>query len=285
MNRILLLYRPQASYGPLASGRHYGPQASRLLFLFFLLFFISSADAHDMYLAPRFNNRNPKQVSLPMFVEKEEVVWFESMTAGLRMDGPSGEVSLDVPEQGDPVVEFPASGTYTIGWESEPLFVQIEPDIFKKYISLEGFSDVAELRKKSNQENQPGREIYTRYIKTFIQVGPTITEDYSRPFGYKIEILPQQNPCGLRVNSDLDVIVLFDGKPLADRKIMATYDSYSTLPEDYAQVTRTDKNGVAKFQITHKGRWLIRTTRILPLENNPEAEWQSFWANFTFEVK
>jgi hypothetical protein len=238
-----------------------------------------------MYLWPRFDKKQSKQVRLAMYVEKDEVVWFESMTAGLRMEGPTGEVNLDVPEQGDPIAEFTQDGTYTIGWESEPIFIQIEPDIFKKYISLEGFSDVAELRKKSNQENKPEREFYTRYIKTYIQVGPTPTKDYSRPFGYKIEIIPQQNPCALKMNSDLDVIVLFDGKPLVNNKIMATYDSYSTLPEEYAQVTRTDQNGIAKFRITHKGQWLIRTTRILPLEKNPEAEWQSFWANFTFEIK
>jgi uncharacterized GH25 family protein len=283
MNRIL---KSTGTRGAQASSLHRGPRTSCPLFLFlFLLFFTTSLSAHDMYLRPRFDKKQSKQVSLAMFVEKEEVVWFESMTAGLRMDGPTGEVNLNVPEQGDPIVEFPQPGTYIIGWESEPIFIQVEPDIFKKYISLEGFPDVAELRKKSNQEDKPGREFYTRYIKTYIQIGSTTTNDYSRPFGYKIEIIPQQNPCASQLNADLDVIVLFDGKPLANHKIMGTYDSYSTLPEEYAQVTRTDQNGIAKFRITHKGHWLIRTTKMLPLEKNPEADWQSFWANFTFEIK
>jgi uncharacterized GH25 family protein len=276
MNRIL---------GPRTSRPHYGPQASRLLLLLSLLFFASTLSAHNMYLRPRFDKKELNRISLAMFVEQEEVVWFESMTAGLRMEGPTGEVNLDVPEQGDPIVEFPEEGTYTIGWESEPIFIQIEPDIFKKYLSVEGFSEAAELRKKLNLEEKPGREFYTRYIKTYIQVGKTLTNDYSHPFGYKIEIIPQQNPCALHVNSDLDVIVFFDGKPLANHKIMGTYASYSTLPEEYAQVTRTDQNGMAKFRITHKGHWLIRSTKMLPLEKNPEADWQSFWANFTFEIK
>ncbi|MCI0604458.1 DUF4198 domain-containing protein [bacterium] len=267
------------------NGAHYGAQASTLLFLLFLTIFLtSSLFAHDMYLAPRFDKKIPNQVSLAMFVEKEEVVWFESMTDNLRMDGPTGEANLNVPETGDPIVEFPGKGTYTIGWQQEPTFIQIEPEIFKKYITVEGFPDVAVMRKKSGTENKPGREIYTRYVKTFIQVGSTPTDDFERPLGYKIEILPQQNPCGLSVDSDLDVIVLFDGKPLVNQRVKATYDSYSTLPEEYAQETRTDENGMAKFRITHKGRWLIRATKMLPLEKNPEAEWQSFWANFTFEV-
>jgi uncharacterized GH25 family protein len=280
-----IFHKGAKAYGPQASRLHYGPRTSRPLFFFFLLFLSSYSFAHDIYLRPHFNKDQPKQISLAMLLEKEEVVWFESMTAGLRMDGPAGEANLNVPEQGDPVVEFLQPGTYAIGWQSEPILIQIEPDIFKKYLALEGLSDIAELRKKSNQENKPGREFFTRYIKTFIQVGSTPTKDFDRPFGYKIEIIPLQNPCALHLNSDLDVAVLFDGKPLANNKIMATYDSYSTLPEDYAQVTRTDQNGIAKFRITHKGHWLIRTTKMLPLEKNPEADWQSFWANFTFEIK
>jgi hypothetical protein len=249
-----------------------------------LLLFAHSLFAHDMYLRPHVE-KNDKEVSLAMVLVKEEVVWFESMTAGLRMDGPTGEVNLNVPEKGDPSVEFEHPGTYVIGWQSEPIFINIEPDIFKKYIAFEEYPQIAQVRKERNQDNQPGREFYTRFIKTYIQVGTNLTKDFNRPFGYKIELIPKQNPCGLRVDSELDVLLLYDGKPLPNRKIMATYESYSDLPEDYAQTTRTDENGIAKFRITHKGLWLVRANQIIPVVNNPEADWQSFWANFTFEVK
>jgi hypothetical protein len=239
--------------------------------------------SHDMYIWPRFQKEN--QVGLAMFVEKEEVVWFESMTAGLRMDGPSGEANLTVPEKGDPSVEFAQAGTYMIGWQSEPIFIRVEPDIFRKYATLEGYQNVLEVLKNNRQTEQPGRERFTRFVKTYVQVGPLPTNDFKRPFGFKIEIIPLQNPCALQVNEDLDALVLYDGKPLPDHRIMATYDSYSSLPEDYAQVTRTDANGIARFRITNKGLWLIRSNQIFPLENDPEADWQSFWANFTFEVK
>ena len=254
-----------------------------ILTLLFGVCFSTSLFPHDMYIRPRFDERN--QVSLAMFVEKEEVVWFESMTAGLRMDGPSGEAELKVPEEGDPVVEFAEEGTYVIGWQSERLFIQIEPDIFKKYVSLEGYKDALDLMKKTAQENKPGREFYTRFIKSFVQVGSTPTNDFNRPFGFKIEIIPLKNPCALRLNEDLEVQVLYEGRPLAGRRIMATYDSYSTRPEDYAQVTNTDQDGIARFRITNKGFWLIRTNQMLALEHHSDADWQSFWANFTFEVK
>jgi hypothetical protein len=248
--------------------------------LLLTIFIATPLPAHDMYIWPRFEDGN--HVSLAMFVEKEEVVWFESMTAGLRMEGPSGEAELKVPEDGDPVVEFAQEGTYVIGWQSEPLFIQVEPDIFKKYVAMEGYWTAGNRIKEGGK---PGREIYTRFVKSFVQIGHTPTNDFNRPFGFKIEIIPLQNPCSLRMNEDLDVKVLYDDKPLANHKIMATYDSYSALTEDYAQVTRTDQDGIARFRLTNKGLWLIRTNEMIRLENHPDADWQSFWANFTFEVK
>ena len=254
-----------------------------ILVSFFTLCLNLHLSAHDMYIRPRIEDSH--HVSLAMFVEKEKVVWFESMTAGLRMDGPSGEADLKVPEEGDPVVEFAQEGTYVIGWQSEPLFIQMEPDIFKKYVALEGYTDVTEAMKRNDQENKPGRELYTRFIKSFVQIGSTPTNEFNRPFGFKIEIIPLRNPCTLQPNEDLEVQLLYDGKPLPNRRIMATYVSYSTKPEDYAQVTRTDQDGVARFRITNKGFWLIRTNQMVVLENRSDADWQSFWANFTFEVK
>jgi len=253
----------------------------------FLLFLLIAPilSAHDMYIRPHVDKKNANRVSLAMVLQKEEVVWFESMTANLRMNGPSGEANLTVPDEGDPFVDFDKPGTYEIGWESTPTFILVETDIFKKYITLEGYTDAINSRKADGKEDQPGREIYSRYVKTFIQVGSTLTEHYSEPFGYKIEIIPLQNPCSVSVDSDLEVRVLYNGKPLPNHKIFATYESYSEDPIDYAQVTLTDENGIARFQITHKGLWLIRTNQMIPLEDNSEADWQSFWANCTFEVK
>ena len=79
--------------------------------------------------------------------------------------------------------------------------------------------------------------------------------------------------------------MFFDGEPLRNHRIMATYNGYSDIPENYSQVTTTDSSGIAIFRIAHSGFWLIRTVEILPLKDNPEAEWQSFWANCTFEVR
>ena len=87
------------------------------------------------------------------------------------------------------------------------------------------------------------------------------------------------------LESDLDVKVLYDGKPLANHKIFATYEGYSDDPLDYAQVTRTDSNGMARFRINHRGLWLVRTNHMIALEDKSEADWKTFWANCTFKVE
>jgi hypothetical protein len=258
----------------------------RKLSILAALLYTSVVSAHDLYLWPKpMILKNPDRASLRMYLLKEKIVWFESMTVGLRLIGPSGEATLSVPEEGDPSVAFDVPGTYVIGWESAPLFVKIDPPIFQKYLTVEDFRNILSLRKQSGSEEKPGLEIYRRYLKSFVQIGEMPTDEYKQKFGFKIEIVLLTNPYALKVGSDLQVQVFFDGEPLSNHRIMATYNTYSDIPEDYAQVTSTDSKGIAIFRITHSGFWLVRTVELLPLASDPDAEWQSFWANCTFEVR
>ena len=254
--------------------------------LLLLFFEAASVFAHDMYILSRpLLLKKPNKASLIMFLQRVEIVWFASTTVGLRMVGPGGEVRMTVPEEGDPVAQFQQEGTYVVGWQSKPAFVKIDPPIFNKYIVLEGYDDVIKARREAGKEQEPGREIYSRFVKTFIQVGMLRTDHFQKTLEFKIEIVPLTNPYSLNEGSNLDVLLLFDREPLPNHKIMATYEGYSTLPEDYAEVTRTDENGIARFQMTHKGVWMVRTNQMLPLQGNPDADWESFWANCTFEVE
>ena len=66
---------------------------------------------------------------------------------------------------------------------------------------------------------------------------------------------------------------------------MATYESYSSKPEDYAQTLESDKNGKAWFKITNPGIWIIRSNHMIAIKDDPKADWESFWSNITFQVK
>lgn len=44
-------------------------------------------------------------------------------------------------------------------------------------------------------------------------------------------------------------------------------------------------NGMVDIKIGNKGKWYLRTTYMQEVKNNPEYNWESFWATLTFEVK
>jgi len=243
--------------------------------------------SHDLYVVPDPPIlKKPGKISLSMFLQKEQVQWLTSQTVSFRMKGPDGEPDLMDPQKDadNAEAELSKPGTYSIGWEDFPTYIKTDAATFNKYIALDGYTDVIQARKESGQDHAFGYEKYTRFVKTFVQVGPAGTDHFSKPFGYKIEIIPLSNPCMLRIGSELDVKVLFDGAPLAGQKIMATYDSYSDDPNEYAQTGRTNSEGIAVFRMTAAGYWLIRCSHMIPLAGDKYAVWESFWTNITFLV-
>lgn len=219
------------------------------------------------------------------FFPGDKLEWRSGKTSKFKLHGPSGEQELTTPPKKDPVLDLKMEGTYVIGWEATPSFVELKPDEFNTYLRLEGYKNVLEMRKKSNAENQSGKEKYSRSLKTIVQIGSKLTDDFSKPLRLKIEIVPLENPYATRVGSDLKLRLLFEGEPLAGKKIMATHDTYSKKPEDYAHVATTDSEGVTVFNINKPGIWMIRANHMLPLQNDPQADWHSFWANLTFEIR
>ena len=49
------------------------------------------------------------------------------------------------------------------------------------------------------------------------------------------------------------------------------------------QKLRTDANGQMTFTLDQRGQWMVSTVHMIPVENNPEGDYQSFWGNLTFE--
>jgi hypothetical protein len=37
------------------------------------------------------------------------------------------------------------------------------------------------------------------------------------------------------------------------------------------------------FSLDQKGQWMVSTVHMIPVENNPEGDYQSYWGNLTFE--
>jgi cobalt/nickel transport protein len=85
-------------------------------------------------------------------------------------------------------------------------------------------------------------------------------EGWDREVGLKAEIIPLTRPFGLYAGNILQGVVKFKGKPAANVDVEVEYfntDKKVKAPNDYffAQVVKTDKNGVFTFAVPGAGWW------------------------------
>ena len=132
------------------------------------------------------------------------------------------------------------------------------------------------------------RERYARALKCLVQVGEAGPDDlHKKVLGQKLEILLLQNPYRLDPGQDLEVQVLFDGKPLTDQLVTALNGDGERLVS--TSKARTNETGVARFHLKRGGFWLIRLVHLLPCADTPEAkcslaDWESQWSSYSFEL-
>ena len=85
-------------------------------------------------------------------------------------------------------------------------------------------------------------------------------EGWDREVGLKAEIIPLTRPFGLYAGNVFSGVVKFKGKPVANVDVEVEYfnvDKKVKAPNDYffAQVVKTDKNGVFTFAVPRAGWW------------------------------
>ena len=101
----------------------------------------------------------------------------------------------------------------------------MDHDKFNRYLDDEGQDAVTALRARLGQNEQPGREVYTRYLKALVQerdpAGAMPETLYKRRVGQRLEILLENDPGRMRPDQTLTVKVLFEGKPLPGAKVFA----------------------------------------------------------------
>ena len=48
---------------------------------------------------------------------------------------------------------------------------------------------------------------------------------------------------------------------------------------------RTDDDGRVRLRLDSPGMWLIKAVHVIPAPAGMNAEWESFWASLTFEMR
>lgn len=121
-------------------------------------------------------------------------------------------------------------------------------------------------------------EIYSRYAKSLVAVGNGNGADVEA--GLLTEITALENPYTSDISDGVDVRLTYQQEARRDEQI----EIYEKSPSGPVTVTlvRTDDNGVATIPVRPGHRYMLDA--VVLREGGEEAQWESLWANLTFEV-
>jgi len=209
--------------------------------------------------------------------------------ADLALAGPQGRTSLDttgVSPQGDStLVRFRTGGpgTYVLGLSVRPREIALTGEQFNGYLREEGLDEVLAERTRTGTLGEPARERYAKHVKAIFQVGDGRSEQYAAGLGYPAEIVPLENPYGLRPGDGLRVRCLIRGQPAGGLVVLAggTSESGSPIREVRA---RTDSAGIATVPLGTAGRWYVKFIS-MRRSTEPGLTHESQWATLTFQIR
>ena len=260
-----------------------------------LLLVAGVAYSHDVWLLPdRFHIARGETMTLRQFsgIELEnadEVELFRRSTPTFQLITPDDTIDLlgELPGMSTqpvmPVLErsLDFDGLALVTMEHTFIHTAFTADEFVEYLEHE------EYNVDDFEDRLAGRLFeLERYARTMIQVGDSVDGNaYRRVLDQRIEIVLRQNPYVLELGDELEARIVFDGKPLEDRAVMAFSQTAGRAVTK--RTARTDANGVAAFTLDRKGVWLLRLVHLRPCDEPDDdpcdgADWESFWASFTF---
>lgn len=181
---------------------------------------------------------------------------------------------------GDVLVGAP--GELIAAVNTTPSLIELEPDKFADYLKEEGLADVIAWRAAHGESGKAGKERYSKYAKSLLVSGAS-DGFFNHVVGFAIEIIPEADPQKLKPGDQLPIRILFRGKPAADLQIEAAWASAGG--NKTVVVGRTGADGRLKVPIGTAGRWRLHTIKMERCAEPATADWESFWASLTFELR
>ena len=172
-------------------------------------------------------------------------------------------------------------GLLVIGYRSNPSAVELTSEKFNQYLKEEGLDAVAALRARRNETGAKAREIFSRCAKSLVLSGSATEKQRDRSLGFPLELVAERNPYALRADRDLPVRLTYENRPLAGALVVAI----NRLNPAEKLSARTDSDGRVRFRLRPGGMWLVKAVHMVPAPAGIDAEWASFWASLTFELR
>ena len=119
--------------------------------------------------------------------------------------------------------------------------------------------------------------------------------------GQPIEIIPITDPSGIKAGDKLEIMTVFNGKPLSNAIVRATYAGFepdekgqrkppaggkkpARMKRHYPVETNTDAAGTAALELKNAGYWMIMLSHRCPFENSEVCDEYMHNVTFTLEV-
>ncbi|MGE0441332.1 MAG: DUF4198 domain-containing protein [Gemmatimonadales bacterium] len=248
--------------------------------------------AHDMFLKPTTyfvaeNGDIPAVLLNGTFTLSSNSIE-RNRLADLSIVSPAGRVSLDTMEwsaEGDTsriTYHAGSAGTYVLGVSTQPTHIELEARDFNEYLRTDGLPDELARRRRAGELQRDAHERYSKHVKSIVQVGERMSEDFTTVLGYPAEIVPIDNPYRSALGGRFRFRVLVDGAPVPNAYVL--YGGTTPSGGRIAELgTRTDADGVGQFRVTSRGVWYLKYISMVRLPANPEGyTHESKWATLTF---
>jgi hypothetical protein len=203
---------------------------------------------------------------------------------------------LDVAEPvlgGDPaaaLLTLRGPGTAMIAASTDPAYDETPAAAFEARLKQDGFDAALRARAAAGRSNAPGRERTTQHVKTLVNAGgPNASVALTRA-GLALEIVPEQSLATLRPGGHLPVRVFYRGDPDAEDQVCVAHEAAApaaAAPADgrFAWCGRLDGAGRVSVPIGAAGWQMIRAARMIPVKDDPKADWHSYLVSLTFRVE
>ncbi|WP_083601986.1 DUF4198 domain-containing protein [Thalassotalea sp. PP2-459] len=248
--------------------------------------------AHDFWLSPNSFQADKAPVKIPVkflvghandvgawALSWNKIVALRTYSDGAYQDQLENIIVNNGIVKGLANVALAEEGTHVLGFESYHSFSSLKADKFNDYAKNEGLALILEDRKRLNQTQTSGREIYSRKAKALLQVGNKFTDNATVAIGHMLEIVPLRNPYQLGDDKILPVNVMLRGKPLESALVDIAPLAGSNMEK---QTMRTNAKGEASFKIETQGSWIVNVIWSVPNTYRSTAEYETYFSSLTF---
>lgn len=173
------------------------------------------------------------------------------------------------------------AGLLVVGYLSNPSPVELSPEKFNQYLKEEGLDAVAAQRARRNETGAKARELFSRCAKSLVLAGSASERQSDRPLGFTLELVAERNPYTLHPGDELPVRLTYQNRPLGGALVVAI----NRLNPSEKLSARTDNAGRVRLRLRPEGMWLVKAVHMLPAPAGANADWVSYWASLTFEMR